>query len=132
MEDAFRAMLIEHAGVDDRVYPLKLPQAVTRPALTYQFITGPRDYTQDGPDGATRFRVQVDIWGTAYNQCRTVRDALAAGISGLNHESFGSPAVEILGCFIDNERDFYESALDAAGPKLFRKTLDLFVTFVHG
>jgi len=132
MEHALRAMLEQHAGVSGRIYPVKLPQNPTYPALTYQVITGPRDYTQDGPDGATRFRVQIDIRDTTYTGCRTVRDALVGGVSGLNHEPFGSPAVEVLGCFIDSERDFYESALDAARPEVFRKSMDLFVTFVHG
>lgn len=128
MEHSLRALIAYHAGVDDRIYPVKLPQNPTLPAITYQIISGLRGYTQDGKDGVTDYRVQINIDAYSYAECRTVRDAIAAGISGVSHESFGSPSVELLKVFIDSERDAFQSAVDAEGPEIFRKSLDLLVT----
>ena len=136
MEQAFVAMILAQAGITSligtganaRLYALLLPQKFTRPALTYQVISGPRDYTQDGPDGVITFRIQLDLWADSYADLVTLRDAIAIAISGLHHLPFGSPAVMIHGVFIGAERDFYEGAFNTPGPRLFRKALDLMVT----
>lgn len=132
IEAAFRDFLLSQADLSAlvdgaRVYPVILPQAVERPAVTYQIITEQRDYTQEGDDSVPTRRIQVDLWGTTYGQVCALYRALRQ-LSGTNHTSFGSPAVYFHGVFFDNARDLYESSLDDVGPRLFRRSVDMFVT----
>lgn len=140
MEDTFVAMIEAQAGVTaligsgtaTRLYPVVLPQNPTFPAITYQIISGPRDYTQDGPDGVVRFRVQCNCYGATYASAKALRDALESAISGLNNVSYGSPSVVVKGVFVTNERDVYEQALTQMGADVpYRKSIDLFVTVEH-
>lgn len=132
MEEALRAAIIEASGspslIGERVYPLKLPQRPTLPAVTYQIISGPRRYTQDGAALPTTFRVQVEFWAGEYEEARAVRDAILPNLSGAKFEGLGSPPVKLNRIFVDNERDVYQSALAQVGPEIFGKSVDLFVT----
>lgn len=140
MEDTFVSMLQSQpaitaligSGVNTRLFPNRLPQNPTFPAIVYQVISAPRDYTQDGRDGVVRFRVQCNLYGATYTESKAIRDALEATLSGLHNQSFGSPQVKVKGVFLTNERDTYEQALDSTplgGP--YRKSVDLMVTLAH-
>jgi len=140
MEDTFVAMLeaqpavtaLVGSGADARIFPVTLPQDPTFPCLTYQVISGARDYVQDGADGVVRFRVQCNLYGATYAQVKALRDALETSVSGLHTQSFGSPPVKVKGVFLTNERDTYEQALAQLPPgSPYRKTIDLMVTLDH-
>lgn len=140
MEDTFKAMVeaqgavtaLIGSGNDTRLFPVTLPQDPTFPAMTYQIISGPRDYTQDGPDGVVRFRVQCNLYALTYSAVKALRDALETSLSGLNNLDFGSPPVRVKGVFITNERDTYEQALSQLPPGApYRKSVDLMVTVRH-
>lgn len=66
--------LTTHAGtaalVSNRVYPLALPQAVTRPAITYREISS---VPIDGQNRLYRKRLQLSFWAASYDGA----DALA-------------------------------------------------------
>lgn len=133
IESAFK-LLVEScdgspAVFADRVFPFILPQNYTSPSLTYQIISGPRDYTQDGPDGVTTFRIQVDIWANSYATVAEVRDLLVAGMSGAHKVTFGG--VKFRGVFIDSERDLFDPGVEPTS-RLFRKSIDFMVTAEHG
>lgn len=137
IEEAFRDMVASQSavsaiigvGLEARIYPGKLPQNPTLPAMTYQLISGPRDYNQQGADGVVRFRFQLDMYGRTYGEVVTLKRVTLAAISGLHNQSFGSPPTVIQGCFVANEGDQYDSALDQVGPTPeFRKVVDFFVT----
>lgn len=132
VENAFRDMLGSPFGSPPSVAvsPLVLPQGYTgaQTAITYQIISGPRDYTQDGADGVTTFRFQVDIWGHVMIDIVATRDTLVTALSGAYNQRWGSPPVKIHGVFVDNERDDIDAASDIPGPRLFRKTIDFMVT----
>lgn len=134
IEAAFKLMIescdSSPATFADRVYPLVLPQDYTPPSLTYQIISGPRDYTQDGPDGVTTWRIQVDVWSPEYAEVVEVRNLLVAGMSGAHNVTFGG--VKFLGVFMDSERDLFDSGVEPPGPRLFRKSIDFMVTAKHG
>lgn len=140
MEDTFVTMIqaqpaitaLVGAGTNARIFPLVLPQDPTFPCMTYQVISGPRDYTQDGADGVVRFRVQCNLYGATYAQVKGLRDALEGSVSGLHNQSFGSPAVKVKGVFLTNERDTYEQVLAQLPPgSPYRKSIDLMVTLEH-
>lgn len=132
MEEALRAAIIQVAGspslIGERVYPVKLPQKPTLPAVTYQVISGPRRYTQDGKAQPTTFRVQVEFWAHTYEAARQLRDVILLALSGERFEGLGSPPCTLQRIFVDNERDVYQAALDRVGPEMFGKSHDLFVT----
>lgn len=113
-----------------RVTPSYSPQAPARPQVVYTLISGPRDYTQDGPDGVTRFRYQTDIYGETNAATETVRDAMVAGMSGQIGRAFAG--VRIQAAFLDNEQTFPVPELDTPGPRAFRRVLDWLVTADHG
>lgn len=115
------------ALVGTRVFPDEFPQKPEYPAIVYQVISGPRDYTQDGPDNLTEFRVQVDAYATTAAGANALRTAIRNDLSGYAGTVPISPAVRIQGVFVDNERDSAVPELEKAGPRVKRKTLDLMV-----
>lgn len=132
IEEALRAVLLADAGVaalvGTRVYPLVLPQAGTLPAITYQVVAGDADYVMEGASGLAFKRVQVDCWADTYSAAAGLRAAVTAALGGFAG-SAGSPAVRIQGAFKTMEADGYEDALERAGPRLWRKTIDFNVHF---
>lgn len=76
----FRAYLISQATVQSvvagRIYPLRLPQNPTFPAVTYTNIMSERPETMTGGTGLVRSRLQVDSWG----QTKEAAEDLAARI----------------------------------------------------
>lgn len=126
--DAVLAQTGITALIADRIYPVILPQAPEFPCCTYQLISGPRDYTQDGPDGVTTFRIQTNLYGNTYSDVKALKDAFEDALSGFYNHRVGSPPIKIQGVFMDNERDLYESGLDEVGPRIFTKAIDFLVT----
>lgn len=130
IETAFRDMIRAalSMGSPGDVYPLVLPQGYdgTYTAVTYQVITAPRDYTQEGADGVTIFRIQTNVWNGNYDTLLAARDAMAAAMSGAYDVTFDG--LKIQGCFIDNESDDIAGEIDTPGPRLFGKRLDWMVT----
>lgn len=80
------------ALVAGRVYPLVVPQQVSRPAIAYQRISGPRTYSHSGPTLAFA-RFQITCEGTTYAEaCRVaavVRVALERNGWQVANESDG-------------------------------------------
>ena len=78
-EEALPLFLKADAGVKAqvaaRVYPLKMPQKVPLPALTYQKVSGPRLQTQQGPSLANP-RIQFSCWGAGYGDAKKTADAV--------------------------------------------------------
>lgn len=130
MESAFVSVLLAQAGVSallgTRLYPIEFPQDPTFPAMTYQTVSAPRDYTQDGPDGLTRFRVQCRIRALTPLAASAVRDAIiASNANGLVNAEFGSPARKVHAIFVENEVTEHDPPLQTAGTKLYGMRLDL-------
>lgn len=60
------------ALIDARVYPVKLPQDPTLPAVTYQKISGPRIHDLD----VAFPRFQITAWATSYIEAEAVGFAI--------------------------------------------------------
>jgi hypothetical protein len=66
-----------------RGYPLVLPENDdTFPAFTYQVITSTESYTNDGPLGLLRTRLQIDTWAKRYLPARQLAQAIYAVLNG--------------------------------------------------
>ena len=110
------AVLTGVTALGDRIYPLKLPQDVTYPAVVYQRISTTRHSAFGRDATAVEPVIQVDVYGhqsagygTFYNLAEDVRGALQRHSGGA-----------ILDTYIDAERDDYEE-----NTELFRKSFDI-------
>ena len=88
IEEGLRAFLVANVTVNGlvsgRVYPNKLPQTVTMPALTYQRIDTPRVHSHDssGSAGTAYPRIQFDCWAASYASAKSLSDALRGALNG--------------------------------------------------
>lgn len=132
MENALVACILSQAGVASligtRLYPTEFPQNGALPAATYQMISGPRDYSQDGPTKLTPFRFQLRIRAKTPAQAIAVRDALVnSNANGEVMAGFGSPPVKINAIFYDNEVAENDPPLQPLGTKLYGMRIDAIV-----
>ena len=116
LEEAIFDFMSTNAGiiavVDDRIFPKRLPQNPTLPAIVFQVVSSVPNYTMDqagdppvAGETFTKKRVQFDLWTETYEGLLPVRDALFAGISGFRG-MMGS--VQIESVFVLNELDGFE------------------------
>lgn len=70
------------AKVGTRIYPVKLPQGVELPAITYQRISGVREHNIAGPSGRARPRIQIDCWAESYSEAKSVADTVRLVLDG--------------------------------------------------
>lgn len=66
----------------DRIYPLKLPQNVTLPAITYSRVSGERGKQLAGLTGYARPTFQFDLWAQSYNSCKLLAKAVRESLDG--------------------------------------------------
>ena len=86
IEEALWAGCTGYQAINDliglRLYPIKLPQNPTYPAVTYREISDIGLLTHGGPVGFDKARYQFDFYGRDYSQCRAVADAFRAYLEG--------------------------------------------------
>lgn len=84
------AFLSDNLSVSERVYPLRLPEGVALPALTYQLVSEipepTHSWAQDHPtyDGRRyeEARVQFNAYGPDFDSAEALSDELKAAITG--------------------------------------------------
>lgn len=103
------------ALVSTRIYPVKLPQGVTFPCLSYQLISEPRDYTLDKVS-VPNATVQFDCWGKTYLEANQLGDAL---VNVLDAYTGVVGSLTFLGCIQRARRDIYENETNE-----FRASID--------
>lgn len=116
---AIHARLKAHAGtsalVESRVYPLRLPEGPTYPAIRYQVIGAPRTHLMgDSADASigVHSRVQVDCFAETYAGVRAVAEQVRLALSRWSGTA-GGVTVEVV--FLDDERDLDEPTLIHGG-----------------
>lgn len=92
------------ALVANRVYPMKLPQNPTLPAITYQKISGLRVQSHDGPSGLAYPRFQVSCWGESYSDAKQVAEEVRQDLDGYQGLM---GVVQVGAALLQNEIDFY-------------------------
>ncbi len=88
-----------------RMYPLRLSQGASLPAITYQRVSGPREYDLAGPTGRARPRMQVDCWATSYSAVKDLASKVIKVLNGLNGNMGGE---QVHGVTLEGERDGFE------------------------
>lgn len=106
LETALRTYVLADAAVaaavGARMYPRRLPQGPTLPALAYQRIDTRRLHDLDGPDGLPRARVQIAAWAA---NVQAATDAAAAVRERLDGFKGAWGDVQIGACLCVAERD---------------------------
>lgn len=130
IEDALRARLLADADVAalvaTRVYPLKLPQGATFPAVVYQRISTTSDgVAMESPVGPVRSRVQVTAWGVTFSATRQLAEAVMHALHGWSGTAAGE-SVQL--ARLVNWLDDYEPG----PPERFRVIADFYVFSMEG
>jgi hypothetical protein len=127
------------AAVGTRVYPVKLPQNPTYPAMTIQRISGVDFPPLKGRASLARPRYQFDVWtkegvGSAFETVQTVGQLLRDRLEGRNVDLLDasvSPAEYRRFSFeFDSDRDLFEP--DAVSSGYYRYSADYFVMHQTG
>lgn len=71
------------ALVGTRIFPLRVPELVTKPMIHYERISGPRMMSHGGPTGTANPRYQFNCWGDTYEQAKDVADQVRFALDGL-------------------------------------------------
>ena len=94
------------------MYPRKLPQGPTLPALVYQRIDTRRLHDLDGPDGLPRPRVQITAWASSVGAAWALADAVRGRLDGYRG-AWGD--VTIGSCLCAGELDLDDPETGRAG-----------------
>jgi hypothetical protein len=82
IEQGLITYLIAQNVANKRIYPSKLPQNATLPAVVMKRVSQAVDYVQSGASGLEMGRFQLDIWGTTYASVKTVKAQVLTAVSG--------------------------------------------------
>ena len=82
------------------------------PYVVYQFISRRTDYSQSGPTGMKRPRVQVRSVAATYDGAKALGRAVEAVLSGFSGTmGSGGNTAAVDAVFLENELDDYDSRL---------------------
>lgn len=110
------------ALVNTRIYPVRLPEKATIPAITYRRVSTNREETYGGgTDTWVRARVQFNCWGRSETEAADVGTALLILLSGYDGDMGGELLVS--SSTID-EFDFNDAPV-----KFFRHILDFRLSY---
>lgn len=65
-----------------RIYPLRLPQSPTLPAVVYQQISNAPEYSHEGSSNLAQVRIQFSCWSTTLLEAKQIADELEAALGG--------------------------------------------------
>lgn len=109
LEEGLHGFLVD-LGTDaaGRVTPQRLPQNPAFPALTYNTVSGVREYDHSG-QGNIDARVDVHCWDRSYLAAKRLARDVAQGLSGFRGEFVqGGDLIKIGKVMVQNEMDLYE------------------------
>lgn len=69
-------------GVSARIYPVRLPQEPTYPAITYQRISGGQENSFGGYATLENPRMQIDVWADTYLAAKNAAEAVHTAMNG--------------------------------------------------
>jgi hypothetical protein len=128
IESALRTRALSVAAVSaligTRMYPGKLPQDPTYPAVTYTRISGPRLYSHQGATGLAEGRFQFDCWAASYSAAKSTAAAVRESLEGFRG-TVGSDVIASI--FAVHEADSYEPQEGDEGD--WRVSLDFWVRY---
>jgi hypothetical protein len=115
------------ALVSTRIYPQRLPQAVTFPAIYYSQVSAVRVYNLSGATGRARRRVTINIVAETESSADAIAKAVRQAISGWTGGWMADTFVGSI--LLDNEYDFFEE--DAGTVGVYRIAQDYIVAHLE-
>lgn len=110
LESVLYDRLTTHAGLSAltvlRVYPLKMPQDVTLPAIVWQRISGERVGAMGADTGLVLARFQFTVWDDDFDGLIAVAEQLRLALA--RWSTSGPPVVQQV--FFMAETDLFEAA----------------------
>ena len=99
LETAIFKHLSTYAGltalVENRIYPLILPDVVTYPAVTFQMISGVDDHCISEDPDSTEARIQFTAWGKTAADVRNVQAQIKAAFKDFSGIMGGAGGVNV-------------------------------------
>ena len=95
------------ALVGTRIFPMILPQNSDYPAVTYNTISAPRDYTHDGASGLVAARYQITAWAASYTTAKLVIEQVRLSVSGLAAQD-GDASVQVFHVMDETDLEYHE------------------------
>ena len=114
------------AIVGNNVFPNIIPQDTVLPAITYQQISGPRDYTSDGESGLVESRYQLNCIAETYQGAKELFEAVRLAVTAYEGTVNG---IEIQRIHIEDEGDFPQVSPEAAQKVRYGKHCDLLIWY---
>jgi hypothetical protein len=116
IEAAIFKYLSEYSGlVGSRIYPLKLPQKPTLPAMTYQRISGMHVHSHSGISGLARPRYQFTCWAERYDDAKATAETLRLALDGYKGTMGGVSGVNVSGALSEGDGDIYDPDTKLSG-----------------
>jgi hypothetical protein len=110
--------------VDDRVYPMRVPEGAILPAISYGRTSATRTYTYDSFEDTNAFvrvRMQFNCWSSKAEEAMQVGEAVLLALSGYDGELSGQL---VASAFNVLEQDMYEGET-----KMYRRMLDFMILY---
>ncbi len=127
IEDALYAKLTSDAAINaitgSRVYPVKMEDNPTFPAITFQRISSTREQTMSGRVSYCSALYQIDSWSVSYDVTRDLASKIFALLEGFRGTI---SSVDIQGILSQNEIDLYEDDV-----KVYRRSQTFTVIFLE-
>ena len=86
-----------------RIFPKIVPQGVTKPAVSYQWISGVREHAMVSDPGLVTSRIEFSAWAVTDIGAMDVIEQIGLALS-----RYSSGAVKNI--FLDNEYDLFDEA----------------------
>jgi len=128
IEAAVIAHLLADAGVEalveDRVFPVSLPQGARLPSVVVARVDGAPLLADDGPSGLSNPRLQIDCWGSSYASAKALARAVTSSLNAYSGDMAGLdvPHVEL-----EAERDMPREGGSNQSEYRYRVSLDFLV-----
>jgi len=111
IESGLFAFLEANAGitalVGTRIFPLRVPEGATLPALVYHKISGPSAHSKDGDMSLNHPRYQFTVWADKYADAKAVRTAVNAALNSfVNGSTMGGIVVDQI--IAENDADLHD------------------------
>ncbi|MCX6023000.1 MAG: DUF3168 domain-containing protein [Chloroflexi bacterium] len=108
IEEGIAARMTGFSGlsalVAARVYPVRLPQGATLPAVTYQRVSGQRTHTVGGRSNLARHRYQMSCWADSHKVAAAVAEQVRLCWDGFVGVIGTSPGLSVQ-ALVDNDQD---------------------------
>jgi len=105
--------------VGTRIYPVLAPASASLPFVTWRRVGIQREQTLGNPMGVPRVTLEYNVYGTTYDQARSVADAMRKVLDGYGGTADNTVVDQVS---LENESDDFVSLGGAEMPPAYQIT----------